>query len=66
MLLDTDRIERFICASRSTTALTGMAAVVLRQHSGRKHVRAAVTRLPDCHFSSDISFPQSSMCKQNF
>lgn len=26
MLLDTDRIELFICASRSITALTGMVA----------------------------------------
>jgi hypothetical protein len=32
MLLDTDRIELFICASRSITALTGMVAgnVLLR------------------------------------
>lgn len=37
MLLDTDRIELFICASRSTTAFTGMAVAAL-------HITAALAR----------------------
>lgn len=45
MLLDTERMELFICASRSTTALTSMAAAVLLHRSGKTTSAAARYRI---------------------